>query len=120
MPQTPRLKALAGLRGAYLRLQLILALSELEPEQEWIARWLKTCERRLKVALRAFDPKTGLPNLLRDTRLGRVIQESGKAQKCKHDWKPCKAAPGLPKARKGKAWSHCKRCGFYLLSSPTS
>jgi hypothetical protein len=105
MPKKTKATALKQLREACLRLDVILCLNEVQDEA--IEHSLGVCLRKLRSALKTLDPKTRLPDVLLDTRLGKSIQEAKKAKKCDHVWR--KADPPAGFSNRGK-WERCVKC----------
>src|SRR4051812_22750967 len=74
--KSPRSRAIDGLRDAYLRLEYIFCMNELDEDQEWIADFLGIARRKIGRMLRVLEPKRRPPNVRDDTKLGRSIKEA--------------------------------------------
>ena len=83
------------------------------------------CKRQLRSALKLLDPNTRLPDVLLDTRLGKVIQEGEKIRRCEHAWAPCKrpswASRGWTYPEDRQSSSKCLlKCRRSALADPRS
>jgi hypothetical protein len=110
-----RAAAIRGLRDAYLRLEFIRCLNELEDDQEWIDDMLRIAARKMARMLRVLEPKRRLPNVRDDMSLGRSITAAEKEQrkyaKCEHDLRPYKEHEKLMHLV-GMTCERCRRCGM--------
>lgn len=113
-----RRQAIEGLRKAYLALDMLYCMNELEKDQKWIEDILQKAKRRIGKALRVLEPKTRLPDIMLDTQMGRDIaaarENLKRARKCKHQWE----TPKTVLWGRRDDWKTCPKCEMTQWAPP--